>query len=106
MRLVVWTRAARADLEGIVRYIAESNPTAAQAIRDRLHVAVTNLGALPAGRRGRMSNTYEKVVKGSAYIVAYSLGAHSDETSIVTILRLIHGARDWTADRWPDEDAP
>jgi plasmid stabilization system protein ParE len=53
-----------------------------------------------------MSNTYEKVVIGSPYIVAYSLGTHTHGTSIVTILRLIHGARDWTADRWPDEDAP
>ncbi|MGH7125348.1 MAG: type II toxin-antitoxin system RelE/ParE family toxin [Stellaceae bacterium] len=106
MRRVVWARAARADIESIVSYIAERNPVAAQAIRDRLHRAATDLGVSPTGRRGRVTNTYEKVVTGSPYIVAYSLGADSDGTPIVTILRLIHGARDWTRDRWPDEAAP
>jgi plasmid stabilization system protein ParE len=106
MRRVVWTRAARRDIEGIVAYIAEGNPSAAQAVRTRLHDAVASLGVLPTGRPGRATSTYEKIVRGLPYIVAYSLNANADGLQTLTILRLIHGARDWTSDRWPDEDAP
>ena len=106
MRRIVWTEAASRDIGQIFRYIAGENPSAAVIVRDRLHDAVASLGALPTGRPGRVTSTYEKVVTGLPYIVAYSLDIDADGAPTLTVLRLIHGARDWTADRWPDEDAP
>jgi toxin ParE1/3/4 len=106
MRRIVWTPAALRDVQLIFGYIAERNPSAAAIIRDRLHDAVASLGVLPTGRPGRVTSTYEKVVTGLPYIVAYSLDIDADGAPTLSVLRLIHGARDWTADRWPDEDAP
>lgn len=105
MRRIVWTEAARRDIGQIFSYIAGKNPSAAMIVRDRLHEAVVSLGVLPTGRPGRVTSTYEKVVTGLPYIVAYSLDIDADGAPILTVLRLIHGARDWAADRWPDEDA-
>jgi toxin ParE1/3/4 len=44
-----------------------------------------------------MKNTFEAVVPKSPFIVAYQL---TDETGL-SILRVIHGARDWKEGEWP-----
>jgi toxin ParE1/3/4 len=103
MRRVVWSRAARRDFAGILAYIAERNPIAAEAVTARLHEAIVSLAELPTGRPGRVTGTYEKVVIGLPYIIAYGLSVDPDGATVLIVLRLIHGARDWTRDRWPEE---
>ena len=85
-----WTDEARQDLAAIIDYIASDNPAAADAFLDRI---VEKANALPhhpqAFRQGRLPGTREMVVH-SHYILVYS----ADEGTI-TILRLLHSARNW-----------
>lgn len=57
------------------------------------------LADFATGHPGRVAGTYEKSVARLPYVIAYALGA--DETDL-TILRVIHGSRNWEADAWPD----
>ena len=60
------------------------------------------LAATPTGRKGRVTGTYEKVVRAMPYIIAYALGDQPKGHETVTILRVIPGARDWREDSWPE----
>lgn len=63
--------------------------------------AVDRLAAMPTGRKGRVSGTYEKPVSGLPYIIAYALGDEPKGHETVTILRIVHNARNW-----PEESCP
>ncbi len=102
MRRVVWSEHARDDFRAIIGYIAEANPTAAHNVASRIDQTIRALGAMPTGRKGRVSGTYEKVVRGLPYIIAYGLGDQPRGHETVTILRVIHGARDWREDSRPE----
>ncbi len=102
MRRVVWSRHAHDDFRDIVAYIAKENPTAARNLATRIDRTIQALAATPTGRRGRVSGTYEKVVRGLPYIVAYALGDEPKTHETLTILRIIHGARDWREESWPE----
>ena len=52
----------------------------------------------PTGRRGRFTGTYEKIVTGLPYILAYNI---DNQAGAIRILHLIHGARDWPDGDWP-----
>jgi len=103
MRRIAWSHASLRDLRNIVSYIAARNPIAAEGVSRRILETVEALARLPTGRSGRVSGTYEKVVAGLPYIVAYKLGTDLDGSETVNLLRIIHGARDWARDRRPDE---
>jgi plasmid stabilization system protein ParE len=47
--------------------------------------------------------TYEKVVTGLPYIIAYALSEERSGEERLTVLRIIHGARHWPKDEWPGE---
>ena len=100
-RDVVWADSALRDLSAVVRYLARENPRAATVVADRIDRAATRLGDMATGRRGRVGGTYEKVVRGMPYIIAYEIERLQDGAERVTILHVIHGARDWTDDTWP-----
>jgi plasmid stabilization system protein ParE len=100
-RKVVWSRRALKDLARQIDYIAADNPNAAQRIAERIAKAADSLGELPTGRPGRVAGTYEKLAPGLPYFIAYALET-TDERQAVTILRVIHTARDWPDGRWPD----
>ncbi len=102
MRRLVWARAAHADFIETVAYIARDKPEAARDVARRIDQVVRALAEMPTGRRGRVAGTYERVVFGLPYIVAYALGTDPDGTETITILRVIHGARDWRAGGWPE----
>lgn len=55
---------------------------------------------MATGRPGRVNGTYEKLVPRLPYILAYAI-VSQDGREIVTILRVIHTARDWREDDWP-----
>lgn len=99
MRRVAWSRSALDDFVGAVSFIAAQDPGAASALAESMDEAARGLGWQPTGRPGRISGTYEKLVPRTRYIMAYAL---ADEA--VTILRVIHTARNWTREGWPDEE--
>jgi plasmid stabilization system protein ParE len=100
-RPVRWSADALADLADQIAYIAAENPSAAHRVADALDRTALALGEMPTGRAGRVAGTYEKSVTGLPYIVAYGLAQVGGE-EIVAVLRVIHTARDWTTEKWPD----
>lgn len=57
---------------------------------------------MPTGRRGRVGGTYEKMVSGLSTIIAYTITPQPAGGEAVTILHVMHGARDWPSGRWPE----
>ena len=102
MRRVVWSKHAHDDFRGIIGYIAQDDPAAARNVAVRIDRTIQTLAATPTGRQGRVSGTYEIVVRGMPYIVAYALGDEPKGHETVTILRVIHGTRDWREENWPE----
>ena len=78
------------DLDRIVEYIAKDNPVAALAMWDEIEGQVERLRDFPlSGRSGRVPETRELVVAGTAYIVIYVVGDDVD------LVRVLHGAQQW-----------
>ncbi|MGB3501819.1 MAG: type II toxin-antitoxin system RelE/ParE family toxin [Mesorhizobium sp.] len=98
MRVVDWSNDAARDFDDAIEFITTESDVAAMLVANRILTAVDLLAEIPTGRRGRVGGTYEKPVQKTPYIVAYSLTNTS-----VTILRIIHSARDWPQDQWPDD---
>jgi toxin ParE1/3/4 len=101
-RSVIWSPGARAEFFEIVRSINEENPDAAQRVRLRIGRSAAALSDLATGRTGRVQGTYELVIAGMPYIIAYEIivGTTGEET--ITVLHVIHGARDWQPGEWPE----
>ena len=88
---VEWYPWARADLAELVEYIATDDPAAAYRVHDDIRKQTDLLAIYPEiGRPGRVRGTRELVVAGTPYVAAYRLAG-----GVVTILRLLHGARQW-----------
>ena len=99
-RPVEWSRDALDDLKDQIAYIAAENPAAAQRVADRLRATGDALGDMATGRPGRVTGTYEKSVTRLPYIIAYALTRRGDR-EIVSIVRVIHTARNWSDEEWP-----
>jgi len=99
-RSVRWSLNALSDLADQVTYIAADNPTAARRVADAIDRTALAIGDTPTGRPGRVTGTYEKSVTGLPYILVYAITQTGDE-EIIAIVRVIHTARDWPAERWP-----
>ena len=99
-RPVRWEREALDDFKAQIGYIAADNPHAAQRVAHRIQAAVASLGDIITGRPGGVAGTYEKVVTHLPYIIAFEISS-SRQGEAVTILRVIHTARDWPANEWP-----
>jgi addiction module RelE/StbE family toxin len=85
-----WRVAARADLLSIVDYISDDNPRAAQRLKDDIEAKVAKLPEHPRlYRAGRVDGTREMIVR-TNYLVIYTENGHT-----VTILRVLHAARQW-----------
>ncbi len=89
-KVAEWREIARADLFGIVDYIAGDNPDAALRLLNEIEGKVANLPSRPRlYRPGRVEGTREMVVRPN-YIVVYQ------EAEIgVTVLRVLHSAQQW-----------
>lgn len=88
---VEWHPLARADLAQLATYIAADNPGAALRVLEKIGRQIARLSTHPEiGRNGRVKGTRELVVTGTPYIAAYRITG-----DVVTILRLLHGARRW-----------
>lgn len=99
MRSVVWSEEARQDYFDILRFIAADNPFAAEKVVDAIEEAGEQLGHFARGRPGRVTGTYEKLVVGLPYVIAYSIKSAGD---VLFILRVIHTSRDWPTEEWPE----
>ncbi len=102
MRRVVWSKHAHSDFRGIIGYIAQDYPATAHNVASRIDRTIQTLAVTPTGRKGRVSGTYEKLVRGMPYIIAYALGDEPKGHETITILRVIHGARDWREESWQE----
>lgn len=100
-RPVTWAREALDDMRGQIAFIAQDNPGAARRVADRLRDTGEALGEIATGRPGRVTGTYEKSVTRLPYIISYELRPIAGQESVV-ILRVIHTARDWPAEEWPN----
>jgi toxin ParE1/3/4 len=103
VRHLVWSQDALDEVDAIGAYIARNNPVAAVSAVDRIDRAARNLAGMPTGGRGRVAGTYEKVMPGLPYIIAYALETAPGGDEVLAVLRVIHGARNWPAGAWPDD---
>jgi toxin ParE1/3/4 len=94
---VFWSEDALREVEGIFSFIAQDSLNNANLVADRIEHTIDLLSKTPFGRQGRMKNTYEAVVPKTPFIIAYQL----ENKNSLTILHVIHGARDWKAGKWP-----
>jgi plasmid stabilization system protein ParE len=99
-RPVTWSREALDDIKEQVAFIARDSPAAARRVADRIRDAGKALGDMATGRPGRVTGSYEKSIARLPYIIAYGLRPIAGRESVV-ILRVIHAARDWPAEEWP-----
>lgn len=97
---ILWTEDARQDMVTTITWIAQENTLAAEKVNSAIMDAVKSLAFLPHGRAGRVDGTYEKIVSGLPYIVAYTIGEVESRAALV-VLRVIHTARDWRMNLWP-----
>jgi toxin ParE1/3/4 len=95
-REVVWQPRALDDFDSILDYIAERNPSAADAFELKLNATLELLAQHSIGRRGRADQSFEKPITSTFYTLVYGL---SDQT--LSVLRIIHQRRDWPDDDWP-----
>ena len=100
-RALAWSREALDDITAQVAHIAADNPAAARRVAASIGRVAEALAEMPTGRAGRVPGTREKPVPRLPYIVAYAILPRSGD-EIVAILRVIHTARDWPAEEWPD----
>lgn len=90
MMSVLWTEVALAARDGLIRYIAEDNLTAALHLLDHFDAVGDQLEKFPlSGRQGRMPGTREIVVHEN-YIVVYML-----DQDVVHIINVLHAAQKW-----------
>lgn len=98
-RRVEWSARARRDYLQLLDYIAQTDPSAADRVADRIFSAAESLGVRPTGRPGRITGAYEKTVAKTSHVIAYQ---QTDET--IFILRVIHTSRDWPRGEWPEDN--
>jgi toxin ParE1/3/4 len=97
-RTVEWAETALTDLIVQVEYIAADNPEAAERVAATIRATGYALGEFATGHPGRVAGTYEKSVPRLPYIIAYAL---TDSDKVVSVLRVIHTARNWSENQWP-----
>jgi toxin ParE1/3/4 len=85
-----WLDLARRDLLGIVDYISDDNPDAAQYVKDDIEAKARKLPDFPKmGRLGRVEGTRELVVLAN-YLLVYQ-----EDALTIRILRVLHAAQQW-----------
>lgn len=85
---IAWARRAVGHLVSIRRYIAASNPGAAESTVQRIKESTRAIAEHPQiGRAGRDSGTREFPVSGTPYIIVYMVH------DVVEIAAVLHGAQ-------------
>lgn len=88
---IEWSPEAAADFAGIVAYIHEQNPSAADHVAHTMYDSAASLESFPnRGRPGRVGGTRELVLAPLPFIVVYRV-----KRNVVEIARVLHGAQRW-----------
>ncbi|WP_420236510.1 type II toxin-antitoxin system RelE/ParE family toxin [Telmatobacter bradus] len=88
---VLWSASAIRHLHQVVEYIADDTPRGAHALRRKIFDTVERVGTMPfSGREGRVTETREAVVPGTANIVVYRV-----QEQQVEVIGIWHAAREW-----------
>ena len=96
---VVWTEPAARDLEQVLTFLSERNPSAASRVATRVQATVRSIGAFPrAGRLDAGTGCHERIVPRTPLLVIYTL---DDTASHVEIVAIFHMARDPETKRAP-----
>ncbi|STZ76964.1 type II toxin-antitoxin system RelE/ParE family toxin [Bergeriella denitrificans] len=83
--LLEWTAPALDDVDEIIDFIFNDNPTAAFEMEQFIQESTANLTVLPyIGRRGRVEQTHEWIIHPN-YLIVYEINA-----SHITIMRVLH----------------
>lgn len=88
---VRFTPRAAQDLIEIADYLRERNPTAALRARDAILRSVQTLSSFPEiGRKQSVEGVRKLPMRGSPYLIYYSVNREADEIAILTVR---HAAR-------------
>jgi plasmid stabilization system protein ParE len=90
VRKLVWTSAARADIDGIQDYFEQTDPRVGLLLMDRIEAAAGTLARHDTGRPGRIAGTREKSVAKTRHILVYEV--HPDA---IMVFRVVHTSQDW-----------
>jgi len=87
-------QAAQEDFKEIITYIALDNPSAAEAIADKIEKSLSNLSTYPL--IGKIPNEEELATMGYRFLVVQNyLISYTIEDQIIWVHRIIHGAREF-----------
>jgi toxin ParE1/3/4 len=87
-------QAAQEDFKEIITYIALDNPSAAEAIADKIKKSLSNLSTYPL--IGKIPNEEELATMGYRFLVVQNyLIFYTIEDQIIWVHRIIHGAREF-----------
>lgn len=96
---VIWAPSAKADLLGILEFIARDSHQQALHVSQRILHAVDRLAVMPhMGRLLAISPEYRQIIWRSFRIV-YRV----EHEGRVRILAVVHGAKDWSLKDLPDQ---
>lgn len=88
---ILWSPEAAADFAGIVEFIRQQNPSAADRVGQSMYDSVNSLESFPnRGRPGRIDDTRELVLTPLPFIVVYRV-----KRNAVEIARVLHGSQRW-----------
>lgn len=90
MRKLIWTSAARADVDGILAYFEEVDPRVGLLLVDRIEDAANRLARHDTGRPGRIGGMREKSVAKTRHILVYEV-----HQGAVIVFRVVHTSRHW-----------
>ena len=86
-----WSPEAAADFVGIVKYIHQQNPSAADRVARAIFESATSLESFPdRGRQGRVKGTREPVLPSLPFILVYRVKHRA-----VEMVRVLHGSQRW-----------
>ncbi|TFW12239.1 type II toxin-antitoxin system RelE/ParE family toxin [Brevundimonas intermedia] len=86
---IIWSPAARTDLEEVWRYIATDSVNAATLVENRIIDAVDGLSVFPETGRRLRGGLRQFVVAKTGYLIIYRVKA-----AHIEIARVWHGARE------------
>lgn len=102
MRRARWADSALDDFDAAIGFIDQRNPHGARRVAQAIRAAASGLAEMLTGHPGRVAGTYERLVHGRPYVIAYALETAPDGSERVVILRVVHAARNWPPGQWPD----
>lgn len=90
-----WSEEARADLLAIVDYISDSNPQAAQDVKDEIEGKVNALPDYPKRyAQSRRAPGYRQMTVRANYLVFYRL-LSEEYPQVIDIAAVVHARRQW-----------